>query len=47
MEAVCDLCSVSYDEDAKKPLTLPCGHSACKQCLFEMLQKGYKECAFC
>ena len=34
----CEICSDKYDEGDRTPLTLPCGHTICKQCILNIYQ---------
>ena len=29
----CNICTETYDDEAHSPVTLPCGHSYCRNCL--------------
>ena len=49
LEAIleCPVCMQEFDEDEKKPLVIPCGHTLCKFCVSTMVEEGMLKCPFC
>jgi hypothetical protein len=43
----CFKCKARFDAKAKQPLSLPCGHNACKSCVIDAESEGQKfECFY-
>ena len=42
----CGICFKPYNHNEKKPLTLPCGHSFCYECIRKLNQHGVIKCPY-
>ena len=42
----CGVCFKAYNHQDKKPLSLPCGHSFCLECLKKMVKHGTITCPY-
>ena len=43
----CEVCYNYYDETDRRPNTLPCGHTFCRQCLAREIVNGKRKCPTC
>ena len=48
MESIfeCGVCFKSYSHNEKKPLSLPCGHTFCLECLRQLNKHALIKCPF-
>lgn len=42
----CGICYDKYNEGQRRPLALPCGHTLCKACVFNLQQQRCPECKY-
>jgi hypothetical protein len=42
---VCKMCEAKFNQEARKPMVLPCNHTFCNQCVVQTWDKhGYVRC---
>lgn len=42
----CQICYRSYNHQDKKPISLPCGHSFCHECVLKLFKHSMIKCPF-
>ena len=42
----CGICFKPYNHNDKKPMTLPCGHSFCLECVAKLSQHSVIKCPY-
>lgn len=44
---VCPICLEDFNDTTRRPRVLPCGHSFCSQCLYQIMSSGISKCSSC
>ncbi len=42
----CGICYKQYDHNEKKPISLPCGHTFCYECIRKTYKNGVVKCSY-